>query len=230
MSANLPLKYLVREPRTGAGTNAPGLVLLHGVRSNEADLMGLAPAFDGRFRVISVRAPLTLGPHAYGWYPVQFLPNGFLIDEDEARRSLDVLLQFLRELPNAVDIDAERLVVGGFSQGSVMSLAAALSEPELFAGVLCMSGRLLPSVPGTRRASAERLRGLPVMVVHGTSDNVIPFHMGRETADYLRALPVDLTWREYDMGHYVTEQSIGDIGRWLTARLDAEDDWRIRSE
>jgi phospholipase/carboxylesterase len=226
MKFDLPLKYIVRDPLTSSDGEPPALVLLHGVRSNEGDLMGLAPAFDGRFRVVSVRAPLTLGPGAYGWYPVQFLPDGFLIDEDEARRSLDVLLRFLQKLPEAVDVDAKRLILGGFSQGSVMTLAAALSEPELFAGALCMSGRLLPTVPGSLSASPERLRNLPVMVVHGTADNVIPVTMGRETAEYLRTLPVDLTWREYDMGHHVTEQSIGDISRWLTARLDAEADWR----
>ena len=65
----------VREPSGNARESAPLLVLLHGVGSNEQDLIGLAPALDSRFFVVSVRAPITLGHSSYGWYPVQFAPR-----------------------------------------------------------------------------------------------------------------------------------------------------------
>ena len=64
---------------------APLLILLHGVGSNEQDLIGLAPALDPRFFVVSARAPITLGYGAYGWYHVQFLTTGYIMDHERLR-------------------------------------------------------------------------------------------------------------------------------------------------
>jgi phospholipase/carboxylesterase len=87
-----------------------------------------------------------------------------------------------------------------------------------------MSGRLLGrSVVSA--APPEDLTGLPLMVVHGTGDTVIPIQFGRDTRDALASLPVSLDYREYDMAHHVTGHSIADINSWLGARLDAGD-WR----
>jgi phospholipase/carboxylesterase len=216
----MTLHHITREPAASSPGTVPTLVLLHGVRSNEQDLLGLAPMLDGRFRIISVRAPLVLGPGAYGWYNVEFRPDGFLIDEEEAKEGLRLLLRFIEELP-------QPLYLMGFSQGCIMSVSAALIAPEAVAGVVGMSGRLLDSLLEDR-ADPERLRGLPVMVVHGTGDNVIPIEMARAMRDHLARLPVDLTYREYDMGHHVTQQTIADIRTWLAARL-ALPDWRSGS-
>jgi phospholipase/carboxylesterase len=169
---------------------------------------------------MSVRAPIELGPQSFGWYHVEFRPDGFLVDEQEARESLDKLLAFLDEIPGPV-------YLMGFSQGCIMALGVALREPEKAAAVVGMSGRLLDGLVDAS-VEPERLRGLPVMVVHGTSDNVIPIRDGRGIRDRLSALPVDLTYREYDMGHYVTQESMHDIRQWLAERL-ASPGWRSRS-
>ncbi|HEX4980002.1 MAG TPA: AAA family ATPase, partial [Acidimicrobiales bacterium] len=71
-----------------------------------------------------------------------------------------------------------------FSQGAIMSLALALSEPEKVAGVLAMSGRLLPEAV-ERAAGPDRLRGLPVLVQHGIHDQVLPIEHGRAARDAL---------------------------------------------
>lgn len=220
----LTLHHITREPREGSRDGAPMLVLLHGVRSNEQDLMGLATALDPRFFVVSARAPLTLGPGAYGWYQVEFTPTGFIIDEDEADAGRRTVLHFVDELTSAYPVDARRVYLMGFSQGCVMSLGAALSQPAKFAGAVGMSGRLLDrTVEAT--APPDQLKGLPLMVVHGTRDTVIPIEYGRAVRDRLTSLPVNLTYREYDMGHHVTQQSIADIDAWLDSRLSSGD-WR----
>ena len=51
-------------------------------------------------------------------------------------------------------------------------------------------------------------------------DQVIPIQDGREMRDFLQTVPVDLTWKEYDMGHWVTPQSMSDISNWLKNQLD----------
>jgi phospholipase/carboxylesterase len=81
-----------------------------------------------------------------------------------------------------------------------------------------MSGRALPEMVAKSAPPAE-LTGLPVMVVHGTADQVLPVKFGRGIRDVLSRLPVDLTYREYPMGHEVNERSLSDINAWLSARL-----------
>lgn len=82
-----------------------------------------------------------------------------------------------------------------------------------------MSGRLLPEVL-PHLAPPRALRDLPILLQHGTSDPVLPVHHGRTARDRLSALHVDLTYREYPMGHQVSEESLADAAAWLQARLD----------
>ncbi len=217
------LKHVAREPMSGSprdGGKPPLLVLLHGVRSNEQDLLGLTPMLDPRFFVVSAQAPIQMGPSAYGWYHVEFRPDGsFVINDEEADRSRGLVLKFLPELKERYPVDPDRVFLMGFSQGCIMSLGAALAQPKAVAGVVGMSGRLLPSTLAHQAPESE-LRGLPVYVVHGTRDQVIGIQYGREIRDTLGKLPVDLTYREYDMAHNVTRESIADISQWLTTRLD----------
>lgn len=210
---------IVPPSQPSPGQAPPLLLLLHGVRSNERDLLGLAPHLDGRFCIISVRAPLTLGPGQYGWYPVQFTPEGPTNDPAVSEQGWQSVQQFIREATAAYGLDAARVTLMGFSQGAIMSLGASLTQPELVAGVVAMSGRLLPEVV-PQIASPERLTGKPFLVVHGVHDTVLPVAFGRGIRDHLAALPVALTYREYPMAHEVSPASLADIAHWLTERLD----------
>lgn len=107
----------------------------------------------------------------------------------------------------------------GFSQGAIMSASVALTRPDLVAGAVLMSGLILPEIrPIT--ASPEQLKGLPLLVAHGTRDTVLPVQNGRASRDLLSTLPVDLTYREYAVGHEVSEESLRDVLAWLEERLD----------
>nr|MBA2732595.1 phospholipase [Acidobacteriota bacterium] len=68
----LSLTHLVRRPVETASSSPPLLLLLHGIGSNEEDLLGLAPYVDERFLVVSARAPIVMGPASYGWFNIEF--------------------------------------------------------------------------------------------------------------------------------------------------------------
>lgn len=223
--ADLSLTHLVRPPAQSSEA-PPMLLLLHGVGSNERDLFSLAPQLDGRFLVLSARAPNPRGPGGFAWFEVQFTPQGPVIDPAQAEASRRLLLRFIAEAAAAYGADARRVYLMGFSQGAIMSASVALTEPEVVAGAVLMSGRILPEI-GPLVAAPERLAGLPILVAHGAQDTVLPIHHGRASRELLAGLPVDLSYHEYGMGHEVRPESLADIGAWLRARLDAS--LRLRS-
>lgn len=214
----LPLVHLVRQPIIESDV-PPLLLLLHGVGSNEHDLFSLAPFLDKRFLIISARAPNTLGPGSYAWFEVTFTPQGPAINPQQAEASRETLITFIEEAATMYGADSARVYLMGFSQGAIMSASVALTQPELVAGAVLMSGRILPEIQPLM-ASKEELIGFPFLVVHGTADRVLPVTYGRASRDLLSSLPVDLTYHEYPMGHEVSQQSLSDVSVWLRELLD----------
>jgi phospholipase/carboxylesterase len=189
------------------------------VGSNERDLLGLAPYLDDRLLILSARAPITLGPGSYAWYRVQFTERGPVYEPGSPNASIDALQRFVAEAADEYGADPERVFVGGFSQGGGMTYSLVRTVPERLAGAVIMSGRTIAEAE-ERAAPPEAARGLPVLVVHGTRDGVLPIESGREIRDRLAALPVELDYREYAMAHEVGQQSLADIAAWLTEQID----------
>jgi phospholipase/carboxylesterase len=99
-----------------------------------------------------------------------------------------------------------------------MALGVLLTRPDLTAGVISLSG-VPPVLEPKDLAPAEKLKGLPVFAAHGTRDTLLPIQLGRTVRDELQRLGLDVTWREYDMGHMVVPHEIADAQAWLAARL-----------
>ena len=217
--SKLSLTHLVREPRRRGETPPPLLLLLHGIGSNEQDLFGLAPYLDERLLIVSARAPVVLGYGGYGWFQIEFTPAGMVADIEQAKRSLDMLPNFIDALVETYRADAGRVYLAGFSQGAMMSLALLLARPEKIAGVVAMSGRL-PEQVFERAPDPEALAGKPILVTHGLYDQVLSVQNGRAARDYLSELPVELTYREYPMAHEVSAESLRDVTDWLTKAVD----------
>ncbi len=218
--SSVSLVHIVQRPRVEPAGQAPLLVLLHGVGSNEEDLIALAPYLDPRFLVVSLRAPLTLGPGAYGWYQVEWAASGIRHDEAGAIAGQAAAEQAIDELVKPYDVDPSRVYLMGFSQGAILSLRIALTHPEKIAGAVIMSGRLLPVAADNGEAPAA-LTDLPIFVVHGTLDTILPISSGRQINEYLKKTPVSLTYKEYAMGHTVSQESLDDIAHWLTDSLNS---------
>ena len=103
-----------------------------------------------------------------------------------------------------------------------MSLAALLTAPDLVAGAVCMSGRLLPEVL-PHAASRDRLADKPALIVHGTADNRLGIEYARKAKATLEGLGIAVTYREFPMGHEITPHSLAFATTWLKARLDEDD-------
>jgi phospholipase/carboxylesterase len=171
----LSLTHHIAMPRNHS-EKMPLLLLLHGFGANEDDLFSLAPYLDERFMIVSARAPVTLRPHSYAWFNLNFTPEGIMVDLEEARRSLNTLHKFINELIDFYQIDRRSVHLMGFSQGAMMSLAIALTYPGIATAVVSMSGRLLLQTLN-RIPDKDALIGLPIFLAHGTRDDVstIPY-------------------------------------------------------
>lgn len=221
------LTAIVRRPPTH-NENPPVLVLLHGLGSNERDLMELAPELDSRLLVVSIRAPIEVGYGGYAWFDVRWDSAGIHADPSQALAGRDLLIATLKALPESLGVKTSRMLLGGFSQGAMMSLGVALIEPDLVAGVLSMSGRLLPQFlppeaeDQVQRPSAKTctLTDLPVLVQHGTRDDVLPVQGSREIRDFLANAGCDVSYHEYPMAHEISYESLRDIREWITARIE----------
>jgi phospholipase/carboxylesterase len=215
----LSLFHQAAPPKSGLKEKPPLLLLLHGYGANEDDLFSLAPYLDERFLVVSARAPVNLRGMGYAWFNLGFTPQGIAVDPEEIEQARHTLRKFIGEVVEAYDCDPNAVYLVGFSQGAMMSLAVALTFPGIAAAVVAMSGRLLPQTLHLI-TDKDALIGLPVFVVHGTRDTVVPIGHGRDTRAKLAELPVDLTYREYEMAHEVSVESLEDVTEWLKERLD----------
>ncbi len=211
-----PLVYRTR-PATAEAEGA--LVLLHGRATDESDLLPVLDFLDPQRRLVGivVRGPLSLPPGGQHWYVV---PRVGFPDPETFRATLDQLNALMAGLPAAIGVAFSRTVVGGFSQGAVMSYALGLQagHPPP-AGILALSG-FIPTVPGFELDLASRRR-LPVAIAHGSLDPVISIQFARQARDRLEQAGLDVSYHESAMGHTIDPRLLPDLQRWVAARVSA---------
>lgn len=211
---NLSLEYKIREPRVKLHKN-PLLLLLHGYGSNEADLFSFADELPDEYYIISARAPYDLQYGSYAWYAINFdADQNKFSDHDQAKVSRDIIAGFIDELIQTYPIDPEKVTLVGFSQGSILSYAVALSYPEKVQKVVAMSGYLNLEIVSDDYLK-NTFNNLKIFASHGTSDQVIPVAWARKTPALLENLGIDITYKEYPIGHGVAPQNFYDFKSWL---------------
>lgn len=210
----MALHYLIREPKTILDKN-PLLLLLHGYGSNEEDLFSFASELPEEYFVVSVRAPYDLMYGSYAWYAINFdADENKFSDIEQGKTSRDLIVSFIDELLVKYPIDAANVTLIGFSQGSILSYAIALSYPEKITRVVAMSGYLNTEM-AVANFEKNDLSSLRIFASHGTVDQVIPVDWARKTAPALQALGIPIEYKEYPIGHGVSPQNFYDFKNWL---------------
>jgi phospholipase/carboxylesterase len=202
----------------GAAPGAPLLVLMHGRGADRFDLLGLAPELAPDAVVVCPQAPWPGMPWGYGpgWAWYRFL-GGSVPEPESFERAQAELGALLAALPGELPIATGTLVLGGFSQGGVMSLGHALRNPGKIPLVMNFSG-FLPTHPSVA-VSPDRVAGTRIFWGHGTGDPAIPFALAEEGRAALRAAGADLTPRDYPIGHGISPAELADARAWLAAAL-----------
>jgi len=205
-----PLTVVYQAPRKPAPGKPPLLVLLHGFGANEQDLLPIAARLDPRVAVASPRGPYQVRPGSYSWV------NGNSADElGNARR---MVLECIDQVAGSRGADRGRVYLAGFSQGAMLTLAIALTEPEKIAGAAVLSGRLAAAVRDDH-AAPERLRGFPILVTHGVDDQQIPLRSAHDIRQALKPMGVAVDYHEVESGHYISDVNVDVLNQWLRRQL-----------
>ena len=209
------LIHKILPPQKKSGGKYPTLILLHGRGANEDDLLGLAEYLDERLFIISARAPFDFQyGGGYTWYDILEVgkpePKMFGV-------SYKKLLQFFDDVKKGYPIDASKVFFCGFSMGTMMSYAISLTCPESVSGVIANSGY----IPEGSDLTFEwnKIKDKPFFVGHGRYDPIIPVAFGKRAKELLEQAHASVMYREYDMGHQISEESLNDMMNWLTTHI-----------
>jgi phospholipase/carboxylesterase len=208
---------LTLEARTRPAAGEPDglLVLFHGRGADENDLFPLLDVLDPERRLLGVtpRGPLSLPPGGCHWYVVREVgypdPSTFLPTVETDGAWLDGLA-----------FPPERTVLGGFSQGAVMTYALGLGlrRPRP-AGLIALSG-FVPTVEGFEVGLDPPLP--PVAIGHGTYDPIIEVGWGRRARDLLEQAGAEVTYRESPLPHAIDPHFLAGLAGWIERALARE--------
>ncbi|NHF59179.1 alpha/beta fold hydrolase [Flavobacteriaceae bacterium TP-CH-4] len=213
-TAPLSLEHLIK-PSTLEQGKPPVIFLFHGYGSNEEDLFSFAPELPPEYAVISVRAPYPLEPFGYAWYAIHFdAPQGKWSDDEQAKDSREKIVTFIEEACSTYQLDSDAITLLGFSQGTILSYAVALSYPDKIKNVIGLSGyvnqRIL--VDDYREKDHSNLN---IYASHGQVDQVIPPAWAQQIPEFLDRLGVSHVYEEFPVGHGVSPQNFYAFKSWL---------------
>jgi len=210
-----PIPHLVRAP---AGEPEGALVLHHGRGADARDLYPLLDILDPERRLVGLcpQGPLALPPGGAHWYVVRRV--GFP-DPETFWPTFGRLSEWFDSINESFGVDVGRTLVGGFSQGAVMSYALSLTSGRPRpAGLLCFSG-FIPRVDGLEIDLNDR-QGLPVVIAHGTQDPIIGVEFGREAKQQLESAGAEVLYRESPMGHSIDPSTLKALVPWVANLVD----------
>jgi phospholipase/carboxylesterase len=208
----------------GANTRA-SVIVLHGLGADGTDFLPFADEIDlspvGPVRWIFPRAPVrpvrvNNGYRMRAWYDIfEFGAQATSPREDDAGlRESFAGVHALIEREVARGVPANKIVLGGFSQGCAITLGAGLRCRERLAGLVGMSGYLpLASATAAERHDANAL--VPIFLAHGQRDPVIALARATASRDALAALGYAVEWHPYPMEHSVSAEEVADLKRFL---------------
>jgi phospholipase/carboxylesterase len=115
-------------------------------------------------------------------------------------------------------IDSKKIVLVGFSQGGAMALYSALTYDKPLGGVMGLSTLLGGSLELEKNRNDVN-DDMPILLVHGTQDEVLPYAMGERSRDTLESWGYKVQWKSYQMGHSLCSEEIKDISSFLQEHL-----------
>ncbi len=210
--------FYIKRPST-LSENAPLLIMCHGYGSDENDLFSFASELPEELFIISLRAPHPMQPFGNAWYAINFdAEQGKWSDDEQAKDSRDSIANFIDYACEKYPVDSNNVTLLGFSQGTILSYAVALTFPEKVSNIVALSGYINPNIIPDNVASMD-YSNLHFYCSHGTVDQVIPVDWARKAPKFLEALKINHTYSEFPVGHGVAPQNFYEFKEWLADKI-----------
>lgn len=215
----------------GKGTGpGPLIVLLHGFGAPGDDLVALSQYLDAPAgtRFLFPEAPISI-PMGFGdsraWWMIDMarvqadraagkvrdmsneIPRGL----SEARERMKA---FLDDLQRRFGADPKRTMLGGFSQGAMLSCDALLHSTQPYAGLIQLSGTLVAKQEWN--PLMVKRKGMPVFQSHGTQDPILDYPMAERLRDEFTQAGLKVEWHPFRGGHEIPEPVLRQLGVFLT--------------
>ena len=208
------LHYITR-PST-LKENAPLMIMCHGYGSDENDLFSFASELPEELFIISLRAPYPMQPYGNAWYAINFdAEKGKWNDNEQAKASVEQLSEFIDYACETYAVNPDNVTLLGFSQGTILSYAVALTYPQKVKNIVALSGYINEDILPENLNKSE-VSKLNFFCSHGSVDQVIPVDWARKAPEFLKTLGVNYAYSEYPVGHGVAPQNFYDFKKWLS--------------
>lgn len=209
-----------------AGTHTATVIWLHGLGADGHDFEPVVPELKlphdhgiqfvfphAPYRPITINGGLTMR----AWYNVKDADLTKYEDTDGIADSSRILTGLI-DAERDVGITTDKILLAGFSQGGAVALHTALRHPRRLAGVLALS-TYLPLPSRLSKEAHQANTNIPILMVHGTEDPVIPLVQAQRSFDQLKNMNYDIEWRTFPMQHAVCPPEIAEISNWLQHRF-----------
>jgi phospholipase/carboxylesterase len=215
------LTYRLRRGQPHGGL----IVMLHGLSGDE-DVMWI---FDHALpRSAAVIAPRALYASELGGYSWTRAAVRDQLDQVDFQDATAYLARFMREVTAVYQVDPQRVIVMGFSQGAALSYAFSLEHPAMLCGVIALAGFLPPHNRHSQRTcAAHSVVQVPTplrsaqnafpryLIVHGAHDEAVPIERAREARLVLESRGASVEYHEHRVGHKVSAQGMQEIKHWI---------------
>jgi phospholipase/carboxylesterase len=185
----------MRVHRPGGTGPFPVLLMLHGWTGDENSMWIFASRLPRHALIVAPRGLYPTKGGGYSWHPELPKPWPWISDLEAAADKLFTVISNA----NFPDGDFSNLHLMGFSQGAALAYTMALVNPERIVSLACLSGFLPDGASAWLRA--DRLKGLPVFIAHGSEDEQVPIERARMSVDLIEKAGADVTYCEDNVGH-----------------------------
>lgn len=213
------MKVINVEKRYAKSGNCKSLVIfLHGYGANGSDLIGLADSLSEGFHDTTFISPDAFencpgNPSGFQWFPIEWLYGSENQNiEIEIEKPISFLRNWIKSQMEEFNVNPSKTMIIGFSQGTMMALHLATRGHETYAGVVGFSGKLLSA----NKLSKESNVKMPLLLVHGTDDQVVPLENLNEASDAL----LSVGYRTFvhvsrGIGHGISPDGISAVKKFM---------------
>ncbi|MEK4627957.1 MAG: dienelactone hydrolase family protein [Solibacillus sp.] len=207
-----PYIFLHKAPQND-GQKKPAIFLLHGLGSDENDLLQLVDSFSSQCHIFSLQGPIKHRPgFAFYTFEEEGKPHREIFD-----KVLKATESFILEAVEEYNLDPKQLYVVGFNQGAAIAQSLAMVMGNALRGTVALSG-YLPEFAALEY-SKKTMDESKIFISHGEYDYDFPFVWAEHAVRFFNDYGTKVTFKTYPVGHGVCEQNLQDLIAFIAEDL-----------